>query len=299
MRHVAARWPACDNVMDTMISTPAFNVCLPRPENYEHSFCLLELSELLTFSLQDLGYDATFRINDIDSGRRNIIVGCHLVDPALRPHIPESTIMINSEQIYDQDPFDWNKNIFEWAANFETWDYSPRNIAAFAQRGLPDVKLLKIGHQPQLTRIEKSPDPDIDVLFYGSITDRRQAVFDQIRERGLNLVTLFAVYGAERDEYIARSKVVLNLHNHAAEIFEVVRVHYLLSNAVAVVSEVNASTSVSDFYSDAVAGAPYESLAEECARLAGDDDARRAREQRGYRVISQHPQTEFTGELLS
>ncbi len=283
----------------TAVAEPAFNVCLPRPEGYEHSFCLLELAELIAFSLEDLGHDTSFRINDIDPDRRNIIVGCHLVPSDLMAHVPESTIVVNSEQIYDQDPFEWNKNIFDWAGRFETWDYSPRNVAAFAQRGLDGVKLLKIGHQPQLTRIAKAAEPDIDVLFYGSITDRRTAVFEQIRERGLNLVTLFAVYGAERDEFIARSKVVLNLHNHATEIFEVVRVHYLLSNAVAVVSEVNASTSVPDFYADAVAGVPYESLADECARLARDADALLARQQRGYEVISRFPQTEFTCELLS
>lgn len=282
-----------------MTSDPAYNVCLPQPEGYKHSFCLLELAELITYSLQDLGYDTTFRVNDLDTGRRNIIVGCHLVGPELIQQVPESTIVVNSEQIYDQDPFEWNRNIFAWAGSFETWDYSPRNVSAFARRGLPDVKLLKIGHQPQLTRIEKSPEPDIDVLFYGSVTDRRTAVFEEIRRRGINLVTLFAVYGAERDAYIARSKVVLNLHNHAAEIFEVVRVHYLLSNSVAVVSELNPSTSVSDFYSEAVAGVPYESLADECERLVNDGAARQEIQERGYGVIARYPQTAFTRELLS
>lgn len=282
-----------------MTSERAFNVCLPQPEGYQHSFCLLELAELIRYSLQDLGYDTTFRINDLDTGRRNIIVGCHLLPTDLIGQVPASTIVVNSEQIYDQDPFDWNRNIFSWVGNFETWDYSPRNVAAFAQRGLAEVKLLKIGHQEQLCRITKSPEPDIDVLFYGSVTDRRSAVFDEIRRRGLNLVTLFAVYGEERDAYIARSKVVLNLHNHAAEIFEVVRVHYLLSNSVAVVSEVNPSTSVSDFYSEAVAGVPYAALADECERLVTDPAARRHRQQRGYEVISRYPQSAFTGELLS
>lgn len=288
-----------DASVTAVTSVSGYNVCLPQPEGYEHSGCLLELAELITFSLRDLGYDTTFRVNDIDTGRRNIIVGCHLVDSSLMTHVPDSTVVINSEQIYDEDPFEWNRNIFQWAGNFETWDYSPRNVAAFASRGLPDVKLLKIGHQPQLTRIEKAADPDVDVLFYGSMTDRREVVFEQIRQRGLNLKTLFAVYGAERDAWIARSKVVLNMHNHAAQIFEVVRVHYLLSNAVAVVSEVNPATSVSDFYSEAVAGAPYEGLADECARLVGDDDARRDRQQRGYAAIAAHPQTVFTAELLS
>ena len=278
---------------------PGFNVCLPEPEGYQHSFCMLEFSELLAFSLQDLGHDALFSINDIYPDRRNIVIGCHLLPTDLIARMPESTIVVNTEQIYDEDRFGWNTNIFEWVRTFETWDYSPRNVAAFERLGIPGVKTLRVGHQPQLTRIPKAADQDIDVLFYGSVTDRRKEIFDQIRAKGLNLVTLFAVYGAERDEYIARAKVVLNLHNHASEIFEVVRAHYLLSNAVAVVSEVNASTSIPEMYRDAVAGVPYESLADECERLVGDPIARKAQEELAFNVISRYPQTEFTREVLS
>lgn len=278
---------------------PAFNVCLPQPQGYEHSFCMLELSELLTFSLQDLGHDAIFSINDVHPDRRNIIIGCHLLPPRAMDRVPESTILVNTEQIYDEDPFEWNDNIFAWVRNFQTWDYSPRNIAEFDQRGVPGVKLLHIGHQPQLSRIPRAAEQDIDVLFYGSFTDRREVVLNEIRDRGLNLVTLFAVYGADRDSYISRAKVVLNLHNHASQIFEIVRAHYLLSNAVAVVSEVNTTTSIPDIYRDSVAGVPYEMLAAECERLVTDETARKEQQERGYSVISRYPQTEFTRALLS
>ena len=233
---------------------PGFNVCLPQPDGYQFSFCLLELAELVTFSLQDLGYQAKFQINEVDPDCRNIIIGCHLADPSFVSRLPDSTVVVNTEQIYAEDRFGWNDIIFTWVRHFETWDYSPQNIAAFEQLGVGKARLLEIGHQPQLNRIPKSADQDIDVLFYGSITDKRQAIFDQLRSEGLELVTLFGVYGKERDEYISRSKVVLNLHNHAAEIFEVVRVHYLLSNAVAVVSERNPTTSIPDFYADAISG---------------------------------------------
>jgi hypothetical protein len=277
---------------------PGFNVCLPQPDGYGFSLCLLELCELLTFSLQDLGFDTTFGINRIEPDRRNVFVGCHLMDPSLIPEVPTDSIIFNTEQIYDQDPFNWNENVFAWVRNFQTWDYSPQNVAAFAACGVPGVKLLRLGHQPQLARIPKAPVQDIDVLFYGSITERRLAMFDQIRERGLELVTLFRVFGTERDEYISRSKVVLNMHNHASEIFEIVRVHYLLSNSVAVVSEVNASTSIPDGYREAVAGVPYESIPDECVRLVRDDVARKALEETGFNVISRLPQTAFTKALL-
>lgn len=276
-----------------------FNVCLVQPEGYLHSRCLLELSELITYSLQDLGHDATFQYHRIEPDRTNIVIGCHLLDPSVAAQLPASTIIVNSEQIYEKDPFDWNERIFGWARRFETWDYSTKNIAEFERVGLTGVKLLRIGHQPQLTRIPKSPVQDIDVLFYGSLTDRRKKIFAELEQRGLNVVALFAVYGSERDAYISRSKIVLNLHNHDAEIFEVVRVHYLLSNAVCVVGEVNSSTAIPDFYTDAISGVPYERVAEECERLVRDAEARHALERRGYSVISQHPQTAFTSELLS
>lgn len=272
-----------------------FHVCLPE---YEHSLCLLELCELITYSLQDLGYDATFAVYEFKPDRRNILVGAHLLPYDLMDRIPESTIVVNTEQIYDHDPYEWNGIIFAWVRKFPTWDYSPRNIAEFERRGIPGVKLLHIGHQPQLSRIPKAAEQDIDVLFYGSITDRRQAILDQMVARGLSVVALFGVYGAERDAYISRAKVVLNMHNHVSQIFEVVRVHYLLSNAVAVVSEVNAETSIPDFYRDSVAGVPFEMLATECERLVRDETARKAQEERGYAVISRYPQAEFTREVL-
>ena len=281
-----------------MMSEARFNVCLPQPPGYQHSFCLLELAELVGFTLKELGYDTTFLINEFDPTRRNIIVGCHLADSGWISRVPDSSIIINTEQIYDQSPFAWNDKIVQWVRNFETWDYSVLNIAAFNESGIPNVKLLRIGHQAELTRIAHATAPDIDVLFYGSVSDRRAQIFDEIRTRGLNLVTLFGVYGSERDRHIARSKVVLNLHNHPTEIFEVVRVHYLLSNAVAVVSEINASTSVPDFYADAVAGVPYDSLAEECERLVRDDSARAAQSRRGYDAIMRFPQTEFLKSVM-
>lgn len=277
---------------------PDYNVCLVSPPGYQHSGCLRELAELLTFSLRDLGYSATLQTHCVDPDRRNIIIGCHLLDLQVAQHLRGDTVIVNTEQIYDQDPFDWKDTILGWAGRFETWDYSAANIDAFARIGVPGVKLLHLGHQPQLTRIVAAAEQDIDVLFYGSRTYRRRMIFEQLRARGLNVVTMLGVYGAERDSYTARAKLVLNLHNHPAQIFEVVRVHYLLSNAVAVVSEVNRGTSVPDYFRDAVAGVPYEGLVEECVRLVADGAARASLAWRGHEIIAAHPQTVYTRAVL-
>ena len=282
-----------------LVAVPDYNVCLVEPPGYPHSLGLLELSELVAYSIGDLGYATTLQLNYVDPDARNIIVGCHLLDPAMMDMMPTGTIVLNTEQIYEK-AFPWTRDLLAWVQTFETWDYSEANIEQFGKLGIPDVKLLKIGHHPGLTRIQKSPEPDIDVLFYGSIaTERRKKILKQIEDSGLKLTTLFGVYSTERDQYIARSKVVLNMHNHASEIFEVVRVNYLLSNAIPVVGEINDRTSITDFYADAIAGVPYGELVDECTRLVNDADARDALGKRGYDAICAHPQTEFTKALLS
>ena len=94
------------------------NICLIKPDNYIHSYAFLELGELIYFSLKDLGFEATLGFNQIDPAVKNILIGCHLLDPKSIEQIPKSTIILNTEQIYS-DTTDWNKNIFAWVTNFE------------------------------------------------------------------------------------------------------------------------------------------------------------------------------------
>ena len=127
------------------------------------------------------------------------------------------------------------------------WDYSLHNIdkwktywetmnCAYAPVHVP------LGYVPELTRIRPAPIQDIDVLFYGSLNDRRSAIIKALCDAGANVHTVFGVYGKGRDELIARSKVVLNLHFYEQKLFEIVRVSYLLANSKAVVTECSSDT---------------------------------------------------------
>jgi len=114
----------------------------------------------------------------------------------------------------------------------EAIEYSPKNIEKFLQVGIDKTKLLKIGYQKELARLDLSKPKDIDVLFYGSMNERRKAILDELELKGLKVKTLFGIYGQERDHWIERSKVVLNHHYYESQIFEIVRVFYLLTNSV-------------------------------------------------------------------
>jgi hypothetical protein len=257
-----------------------------------------ELAELIHFSLIELGYQSTLQFKKMEKDATNIVLGVHLLEIDLIPKMPKSTIFINTEQIYLDDT-SWNKNIFEWAKHFEFWDYSEKNITKFKALGIPNVKLLKLGFQKELARIKKSPHQDIDVLFYGSINERRQKVLSQLEATGLKVKSVFGLYGKDRDQLIARSKVVLNHHFYKSEIFEIVRVFYLLSNTIAVVGEVNDTTSIEETYKNAICATPYEGLVSCCETLLLNPAYREEVEKNGFEAISKRPQSVITAQLIN
>lgn len=274
-----------------------FNICIVQPQNYVHSMAFLELGELIQYSLIDLGHPATLGFNRIESNQRNIVIGCHLLAPTAIPTLPKSTIILNTEQIYKDDSA-WNTNIFSWAKNFELWDYSHKNMEKFNDLGITHAKLLKIGYQKELDRLNKNTPKEVDILFYGSVNERRHRVIQELIDRGINVKTLFGVYGKERDQWIEKSRVVLNHHFYASQIFEIVRVFYLATNSVAVVAEVNETTSIEPIYSATVHAAPYEQLTEACLQLLLNSALRTQLQERADTEIKKNPQKAFTEALI-
>ncbi len=274
-----------------------YNVCLISPPNYIHVLAFWELAELIHFSLIELGHESSLQFKKMEKGAINIVFGCHLLNTELIPKVPKSTIFINTEQIYLNNN-QWNNNIFEWAKHFEFWDYSEKNILKFKELGIQNVKLLKIGFQKELSRITKSPHPEIDILFYGSLNERRQKILRQLENKGLKVKSVVGLYGKERDQLISNSKVVLNHHFYTSEIFEIVRVFYLLSNAIPVVGEVNNTTSIDETYKNAICAAPYDEIVEACEKLIHHASNREATAMHGYEVISKLRQSVFTSLLI-
>jgi hypothetical protein len=274
-----------------------FNICLIKPDNYIHSYAFIELGELIYFSLKDLGFEATLLFNHVEPSAKNILIGCHLLDPKFIEQVPKSTIILNTEQIYS-DTSDWNSTIFRWAANFEVWDYSQRNIQKFNEIGVDRAKILKIGFQKELARLDSSIKKDVDVLFYGSLNERRKSILEKLTAEGLTVKTLFGVYGQERDSWIERSKVVLNHHFYNSQIFEIVRVFYLLTNSVAVVGEVNESTSIDAMCREGIYAANYDNLVAGCLELARNDAVRKKIQMEALDSITRYPQKLFTREVL-
>src|SRR5262249_55443542 len=131
-----------------------------------------------------------------------------------------------------------------------------------------------IGYVTELSRIPVAQPQDIDVLFYGSLNERRNSILNRLSDAGLKVQVAFGVYGRQRDDLIARSKLVLNIHYYESKIFEIVRVSYLLANSKAVVTECAPGTSLDQGIKSAAICVPSDSLVSACCALIANESER-------------------------
>ncbi|RQS26705.1 hypothetical protein DIE03_23035 [Burkholderia sp. Bp8992] len=161
-----------------------YNICIVRPPGYVHSGAFTELAEVIAYGLEDLGHVVHFSKNDMRSDARNLLIGCHLADPAATEYVPDDTIVVNTEQIHvDEQP--WHTNIYRWTSKYETWDYSARNIAKLKTLGIDHARYLTLGFHPKLRRIPSDVEQDIDPDY---VTGLRAAPYDALVDTCVELV---------------------------------------------------------------------------------------------------------------
>lgn len=280
------------------MSRDRYALCVVRPPGYPHVAAFDELAALICLGLRDLGLAADVHANHIDPDARTILLGCHLLEEGMMARFRPDTIVLNTEQVAETAS-GWQDRLFAWVGRFECWDYSAGNIPLLRERTAMPVRLLPIGGHPGLRRIAPAARQDIDVLFYGSPSARRDEVLDAIEAAGARVERMFGVYGAERDAVIARSRIVLNVHRADVHLFEVVRVFYLLINGCAVVAEVNDTTVIEPAYRNAVCAVPFDGIVQACLGLLADEAARAALRVRATAAMEALPQSRLIAPLLT
>ena len=261
-----------------------------RPAGFVHSEAFAEVADAIESALDELGR----RGPQGGDGVRDILLGWNL----LRPDevLPADTILYNLEQVSPDSPW-FPAGAFARLAGHEVWDYSATNVRALAAQGIP-ARHVPVGYSPTWSRIERVAE-DIDVLFYGGMNERRWNVTEALEQRGATVGVLTDCYGVERDGFIARARIVLNMHYYEARNFETVRVAYLLANGRFVVSETGSDPALEAPYAQGLAFAPYEQLVDTCMHYLHRRAERRAIAQRGYDIIRARPMTASLREVLA
>ncbi len=224
---------------------------------------------------------------------KTIILGAHLIDP--HSLVSEGAVIYNLEQIVPDSPW-MTEDYISLLKQREVWDYSRQNIKTLKELGI-EAKYCGIGYAPELTNIPKC-NQDIDVLFYGSINERRMKVCNELAKH-CNVHVAYDKYGEERDKLIARAKVVLNIHFYPSKVFEIVRCSYLFANRKCVVSEYGSDAELEyPFDEQGVRFSEYENLISECLYLLRGDEDRQKIADDGFKKFSSMKQSNYLQSVL-
>lgn len=242
-----------------------FAVTVVAPPSYPHSAAFLEVAETLHSALTALGHDSLLTTEGHLPGRQHIVLGANLL-PGYALPLASDAILYNLEQV--QPGSSWFRpELLDLFRRYALWDYSRRNIDALAKLGVEVSRHVPIGYVPELTRIEHASDPDLDLLFFGSLNPRRLAVIDRLRAAGLRVEAVFGAYGQARDALIARAKVVLPEED--------------------------------DALAAGVAFAAYDDLVARAQQLVADTVLRARIAQRGFELMRERPAVDYVRAALT
>lgn len=261
-----------------------------RPDNYIHDAAFDPVVSVLMTTFHSRAANVQTLVNKFNPEGLNIVVGAHLLQDPKMLLDEHNTVVYNFEQFDTKS--DWfSSDYVSLLKSKPYWDYSTANIAAM-KKAYPEAQATHVpfAYAPVLDysyvrrdvfRVKRK---DIDVLFFGSMNDRRAKIIGELTSMGLNVQAVFGVYGPELSVLIHRSKLVLNMHYYDSSVFEAVRVIPLLASRVAVVSE--KSVDDDDYtYLNQTSGilvTDYDKLAFVCKQLVENADDRECLSDTGY-----------------
>ncbi|HDR6311759.1 TPA: glycosyltransferase family 1 protein [Bacillus cereus] len=220
--------------------------------NKEYDYCLficpktygsfIDVARSLKWRLEQEGNTAIISETQLENVKNTIVFGAHTFahNPDL---LPKNAIIYNLEQLYEGSPYAHPLYLM-LLKDKEIWDYSKQNIEWLKRKGVgKEIKHVEMNYAPTLEIkkdvFEGEITEDIDILFIGALNPRRQAIFDQLKAVAphLNIVFKNNAWGIVRNELIARSKIILNIHFYLSGILETPRVSYAVANKKFIISE--------------------------------------------------------------
>jgi len=261
-----------------------------QPLDFLHYQVFSEVYELIIYGLKNLKYEVVLSENYNLENVRYIILGANLlkfIPKERRPIFKKDTIIINLERFGHQEIFD--QHYLHILKSFEVWDFCSLNMQRInSQYNLNIKKFLPLGYVKELEKIKKKDErEDIDVLFIGSLSDRRSKILYEISQLNINVKHLFGIYGHERDKIISRSKLLLNMHYHDIGSLEHVRIFYYLINSKPFLSEKSDDEQENEIFKNAICLAEYKDLPWRALELLNNNNELKKYAKIGHKFIKQ------------
>jgi hypothetical protein len=257
-----------------------------------------DVAECYAHALQELGHTVAITHNQFSPEAINIVFGLNQFFDRDAFQLPKRSVVVNLEQYFPGAPW-CTASLLHILREHVVWDFAPENLDAFRALGVHKLFLVPIGSNPRQNRIPRRSS-EFDVLHYGWLSKRREFALREMSLLGLRVKTLSGLYGAERDAYIARAKLVVQIralpeYRH----FEVVRASYLMTNGIPILSEWSPDTLIEDDILRGISTAPYSELPTRAKALCEDQTARDRQAEISRRIMADRPQARFLADAIA
>jgi hypothetical protein len=209
-----------------------------------------DLMLLLKYSLEDLGHQVALTRANVETGKwLNILISSYFLTNEDRIAIMQSgadVIHINTEVIKN-DMLNFNPQKVDFLGSYlpflrygrGVWESVVDNLEEHRRYGT-NADFLRWSFHEKLQEIKHvSPaDKDLDFYLFGMMTDRRKAFVQALTDNGFRGLTHHTCPFWERNSYIERTKVNLNIiqenvYTHVNSF----RIGYLANNRCSMLSE--------------------------------------------------------------
>ena len=243
-----------------------------------------------TVSIVDL--DPNTKSTNLDGMYIDIVFGSHLLKS--NNIIPENSIIVDLEQLTDESS-QLGKNYISILKNNQVWTYSSHNVDWLRHKNITNVKHVPFAYMPCLDKQCNIPvETDIDVLFYGNLSSRRMHIHNMLIKVLPSIKIIFKdnIWGDERDNLIARSKIILNIGNYTdIHLFEAVRVIPLLARQKFVISEECADGHDYEYLKNGLIFCSYSDIISKVVHYLNHPILRHTISSNGYNIVKRHTLT--------
>jgi hypothetical protein len=155
-------------------------------------------------------------------------------------NLPKRFILYQIEQT-NSKLFNCSRQINMLKKSEFIWEFSLCNILKYEE----NINLDKVRYFPMpffYNNIINNNEDNIkdniefDILFYGHLNLRRKLFLEEIGKK-YNIKILTLCYGEEKEEYIKKSKIIINLHFYPSSVLESCRINEILKYDKLIISE--------------------------------------------------------------
>lgn len=266
-----------------------FSIVKINPEDAQPSHGFDDAIFPLYYALAALGFEVEILFNRVNPHSRNIVFGSVIAPRRVNRLLPPGSIVFNLEQLGVAESKWCNEHYLAHLRSFTVWDYSAANTAALRAAGVDDAVHLPLGYVPEMTRLKADFPAEADALFYGLVTERRHRLIQAFLAAGVHTLVSQEAFGNLRDKLLARSRLVLNIHQFLPARLEVVRLGYVWANKKPVLSEKRDDTFIPEHLAEACLYADYDDMPEAARTLLAAPKRLKRLGETGFKAFKARP----------